>query len=297
MISISHIYKIYKIEGIPFGEAHFIRANEGLASLLSTNEIELTQFLNNTQINVHELISRLLKWLSSIENPSKVIENLEQLEINSLQQLSSIVGISSLKSSYEIWEENSENSKEEFWQKTLSKYAFVLSQVFANPVIVVQGKAYVGGKGIPDSGGKLVDFLARNEVSKNAILIEIKTPKTELLGPEYRGVFSISRELSGSIVQVANYKHNLEHEFSSLKVNSEIDIESFEPKCVIIAGNQKKELNDPIKKKVFELFRSRLLGVDIITYDELFGKVSLLIDMLEGKISENQAVYEDDIPF
>ena len=291
------LYKIYEQEGIPFGKSHFVRADEGLVSLLATNELELTQLLNREHGNASILLSRLLFWLSKIENPTQIVENLEQLEINGLQQLSSLVGITTLRSSYEIWERNKENSDEEYWQTILAKYSFVLSQVFSHPVVIVKGKAYVGGKGIGNSGGNLVDFLAQNDVSKNAVLIEIKTPKTKLLGSPYRGVYSISPELSGAIIQVANYKRSLEQELSSAESRGNLDIESFEPHCVLVAGNYKLELNIPLKKKSFELFRSRLQGIEIITYDELFGKVCLLIDLLEGKISGCDVVADNDIPF
>lgn len=291
------LYKIYEQEGIPNGETRFVRADEGLVSLLAANESELIQLLNREHGDASKLLSRLLFWLSRIDSPFHVIENLEHLEINSLQRLSSLVGITTLRSSYDIWKNNSENSDEEFWQTTLSKHSFILSQVFAHPVVIVKGKAYVGGKDMANIGGNLVDFLARNDVSKNAVLIEIKTPKTKLLGSPYRSVYSISPELSGTVVQVANYKRSLEHEFFLLEKRSGFEIESFEPTCVIIAGNHERELDSPAKKKTFELFRSRLQGIDIITYDELFGKICLLVDLLEGKTSGSQMVNDDDIPF
>ena len=291
------LYKIYEQEGIPLGQSHFVRADEGLISLLATNETELTQLLNREHGDASRLLSRLLFWLSKIDNPGQVLESLEQLEINGLQKLSSLVGITTLRLSYELWEHNKENSDEEYWQTVLSKYSFILSQVFSHPVVIVKGKAYVGGKDIANSGGNLVDFLAQNDVSKNAVLIEIKTPKTRLLGSQYRSVYSISPELSGTVVQVANYKRSLEQEFSSLESRGNFDIESFEPHCVIVAGNYKSELDTPAKKKSFELFRSRLQGIELITYDELFGKVCLLVDLLEGKISGCDIVPDENIPF
>jgi len=140
-------------------------------------------------------------------------------------------------------------------------------------------------------------MLFANNVSKNAILIEIKTPATKLLGSRYRSIYSISAELSGAIVQVANYKHSLEHEFNALKVSTHFEIESFEPSCLIIAGNYERELDNPDKKKSFELFRSRLQGIEIITYDELFGKVCLLVNLLEGKSFGNDVFECDDLIF
>jgi hypothetical protein len=44
-----------------------------------------------------------------------------------------------------IWESHKKNSAEEFWQLTFNENSYVLSQVFAVPVVFIQERAYVGG--------------------------------------------------------------------------------------------------------------------------------------------------------
>ncbi len=297
--ALTDLYELHQQAGVPIGERQFLRADKGLGALVAANEKELTHLLDRDPDNAYVLLSRLLQWISHISAPAQIVENLERLDISSLQQLNSIVGLSTLKSSYAIWEANQGNSNEEFWQTTLEKYSFVLSQIFSYPIVIVKGKAYVGGKSVTNKGGNLVDFLAKNEVSKNAVLIEIKTPTTSLLGTQYRGnVFNISKDLSGAIVQVLNYKHSLQSEYLALTQRSPSEVSSFEPACVVIVGNFKREMNDSSKAKSFELFRSHLLGIEVITYDELFGKVKLLIDLLEGRLTTTTTVEDkDDIPF
>jgi hypothetical protein len=118
-------------------------------------------------------------------------------------------------------------------------------------------------------------------------LIEIKTPKTKLLGSQYRGdIYNISSELSGSVIQTANYKKSLLENYTDLTKDEERIFNVFNPKSIIIIGNIKSELTDKKKNKSFELFRSGLNDVQIITYDELFGKVQFLIDLLEGNINK-----------
>ena len=73
------------------------------------------------------------------------------------------------------------NSEEEFWQGTFQEYSFVFSQVFSFPVVVLKGKACVGGKGIRASGGKEADYLLQNVISRHALIVELKTPATPLL--------------------------------------------------------------------------------------------------------------------
>jgi hypothetical protein len=256
---LSDLYQVYHKEGIPFGEAEYIKIDQGLGALLKASEDELHRLFDEETDDATALFSRLLSWFSTLDTRTQVISALEQLDIGNLQQIRSIAGLSTLKASLNIWNINKENSDEEFWQKTLGEYSFVLSQIFAYPIVVVEEKAYLGGKDISNKGGNLVDFLAKNEISRNAVLIEIKTPTTPLLGGKYRGnAYSMSSELSGAVVQVANYKSALQNEYLNLFKNTP-DIEAFEPSCVVIIGNYEKEISEsPVKKKSLDLFRSHL---------------------------------------
>lgn len=82
----------------------------------------------------------------------------------------------------------------------------------------MKGKAYVGGKSVLNTGGNIVDFLVKNYLTNNAALVEIKTPGTRLLGRLYRsGVYNPSDELSGSLMQVLNYRSSLQRDFYPLE--------------------------------------------------------------------------------
>lgn len=292
--SLTDLYSVYQLEGIPSGESEYIKADAGLNALLTADSSQFLALLDQQPDNALELISRFMSWISSQSDFTKIIEKLDQIGVEELQQLNSIAGLSTLKSGLTIWEANIGNSNEEFWQKTFSQYSFILSQVFSYPVVIVNDKAYVGGKSIENTGGNVVDFLAKNEISNNAILIEIKTPTSKLLGSKYRqGTYSISGDLSGGVVQVSNYKYNLVSEYNSLRQGS--DFEAFDPECLLIIGNHQSELDDNQKSKSFHLFRSNLKGVQVITFDELFSKVNTMIDLIEGRGEEISA--EDDIPF
>lgn len=107
------------------------------------------------------------------------------------------------------WDANKLNDDEEFWQITFNSAPYVLSQVFAVPVVFIKDKAYVGGMNIEGKDARFVDFLLSAESSREAVLIEIKTPVKHLLGRRYRGVYKPSAELSGAVVQVLDYKTQL----------------------------------------------------------------------------------------
>lgn len=187
-----------------------------------------------------------------------------------------------MKAAISKWEQNRNNSSEEFWQSVLSDHAAVLSQVFAYPILLIAEKAYVGGKHLDNKGGKIVDFLARAAATGGLLLIEIKTPTTRLLGKEYRDdVHPLSPDLSGAVAQVLRYRQSLTKNFSSLSEASGQPLTLGEPRCVVIAGTAATELTSHSLKNDFELLRERTLGVTIITFDELFARVRQAIGILE----------------
>jgi hypothetical protein len=230
-----------------------------------------------------DIFSRLIEWFLKTDKTEQIVSKLESLDIDNLQKLNTVIGISNLKNVLSIWNENKENGNEEFWQKTLAQNSFVFAQVLSFPVIVLKDKAYLGGKSVSNKHGNIVDFLCANHFTRNTALVEIKTPKTKLLGSQYRGdVYNISDELSGSVIQVSNYKNSLLKHYNSLIEPGEAVYEVFSPQCIVVIGNVCLELNDHRKRKSFELYRMGLKDVTVISYDELFAKVEILVKLLEG---------------
>ncbi|MEK6259036.1 MAG: Shedu immune nuclease family protein [Planctomycetota bacterium] len=230
----------------------------------------------------------LVQLLARQENSSEVIQALTGLNLSELAEINSLAGIGLLKKALNTWQSNSANSDEEFWQKTLSEHSFVLSQVFSSPVVVIGEKAHVGGKNIQNKGGKQTDFLLKNSLTDHVLIIEIKTPSTDLLeSKEYRqNVFAPSKELGGAITQIATYKQKLSKEFDSLRAETQDTtgepIRLADPMCLIVIGST-TQLDTPPKRDSFELFRRGLSNTEIITFDELFGKVEVLLNLLQGQ--------------
>jgi hypothetical protein len=65
-------------------------------------------------------------------------------------------GVDALQKVLEVWESNQTTSSEAFWQDLFNQYPFVVSQVLSYPIVMVRGKAYVGGKTVDDTGGQVV---------------------------------------------------------------------------------------------------------------------------------------------
>jgi len=275
------LYRLYKSEGIPHFATTFVKPDEHINALLQLKEPELNSYLQSNKETGLSILSRFLVWLSKASEPSVLLSKLEGIEPTNLQSLNSLIGLSTLKAAHKDWENGKLNSNEEFWQKYFLKNTFLLTQLFEFPIVILSGKAYIGGKAINNQNGNIIDFLAKNKLSQNAVLIEIKPPTTKLLGSLYRGdIYTVSSELSGAVTQIANYRYSICRDFATLSVQSKDEFYAYYPRCSIIIGNAISELNDSKKMKSFELYRCSLKDIQIITFDELFEKTQSLINLI-----------------
>jgi len=119
----------------------------------------------------------------------------------------------------------------------------------------------------------------QNKLSSNIDLIEVKTPKTKIIGSKYRSTYKISSELSGAINQLLNYKQSFLNEFYNIRYRSEEKFEAINPKSILIVGKI-SDLNDN-ELKAFDLFRNELKSIDILSFDELFEKVQILLKIIK----------------
>jgi hypothetical protein len=243
---------------------------------------KLTEFLNaqykviGQKINQNKVI---------IDNPDEIdlpafINSLTPAKIKNID---SLVSVSRLKSILTIWEVNKENDNEEFWQGLFQEHAWILSQIFACPFVQIGEKFYCGGKEDDDKGGVKGDFLYSNNLTKNLSFVEIKTPQTKIIGSKYRGkeggkvnvIYCMSDDLTGGINQVLNQRKIYSTTFGNNKSDR-----LYNAKCVLVIGREDK-LQNQDEVKSFELFRSSSRNVEIITFDELFGKVQAFINLLK----------------
>lgn len=153
-----------------------------------------------------------------------------------------------------VWDANKENGDEGFWQTILRDHAYAVSQLFSVPITLIKDRAYVGGMSIDGRDARFLDFMFSGGKANDAILVEIKTPVTKLLGAKYRkNVYPPSAALGGSVVQVNDYCHSLRQNIQITR-NTAVELNTFNPRRVVIIGNYTKELTDARKKSSFELF-------------------------------------------
>ena len=186
-----------------------------------------------------------------------------------------------------------ENKTEIAWQNFLTRYQFILSLAFGSPITMVKDQAYVGGQKVKGDGGKITDYLMKNNLTSNAAIIEIKKPDTPIISKtEYRkGVYTPSSEIYKTVSQVIDQRYQFQKEFLSLRYNSEsesdderYDFESYAVRCCVIAGVVPKGKN---QRKSFELFRYSLNNVEIVTYDELLMKLKMLNEFFNSEDSSS----------
>jgi hypothetical protein len=279
MKTLGPIYRLHRQVGIPRGKQHFVRVQAALAPLLKLGQTELKDFLESNSEQAALVLPKIIHWLA---NSHQGMAAISQVNASELPSLTALLGLSAVKSAVKYWTDNASNPDEEFWQKALAERAYVLSQTYSYPVVIIKKKAYLGGKKLDNTGGKLADFLLGAESTKAALIVEIKTPLTKLLGAEYRdGAYPFSTELSGAIAQVLSYQRSLGLNFPTLTANSSKKVLLGEPRCLVIAGNVSAELKNDAMKESFELQRERIQGVTVVGYDELFLKVKTLVELLE----------------
>jgi hypothetical protein len=289
MRELSPLYRIYRQHGIQRGRSTFVRLEASLARFLALGESELAAFLESHPDDAATTLLRLVKWLSGSHQGTDIVSRFAATRPDQLPTLAAVLGLAAVKDALNYWSKNKANDSEEFWQRVLTERAFVLSQLFAYPIVIMKSKAYLGGKQFDNKGGNIVDFLATIESTDAVILIEIKTPQTRLLGSEYRdGVFPISVELSGAVAQALRYRQRLMRELLSITADRPRPLTLGEPRCLIIAGDASRELTNNALRENFELQRERMQGVAIVTYDELFRRLERLTTLLEGNTPQVQ---------
>jgi hypothetical protein len=277
------LYRLYRQHGIQKGRTTFVRLEASLARFLALGETDLMSFLESHREDATTTLLKLVKWLASSSNGGEVASRLAALAQDELPSLMALLGLASVKDAVRYWRKNDTNASEEFWQQAFTDRTYVLNQIFAYPVVIIRAKAYVGGKQVSNREGNVVDFLASVESTDAAVLLEIKTPETRLLAPEYRNnVFPLSGELTGAIAQVLRYRQSLMREFNNLMAGQLKPLTLGEPRCVIVAGRSDKELVTSSMRESFELQRERIHGLTIITYDELFKRLERLVELGEG---------------
>jgi hypothetical protein len=179
------------------------------------------------------------------------------------------------------------------WQRFFESNVFILTMVFARPVRLLHTQFHAQGSSLDGSGAQVGDFLFAEQGQALAI-VEIKKPTSVLMrNTPYRNreVYGPSAELTGAVTQVLYQQSMLHSNWLLHRAQSELrESRPDATRCVVIAGTT---LNDEAQHRSFEVFRNACKSVEVVTFDELLGKLRLLLSLL----TPQAAGANDSIPF
>jgi|GEM_PF-4189488 len=204
----------------------------------------------------------------------------------------SIIGLEGVLEVWEYWQENRSETSESKWQEKFSTYPWVLGQSFATPNLLFEEQCYVGGTLYSGKGSKYPDFVYETIGTGNMLIVEIKLPTQPLMvstGKEH--IFAPSSYLTKAVAQVLFYRHEALMSYNGIvgrlslygdksKIRNLVN-----PRCLVVIGSLDDFKGDDgnAMRHCFDLYRNELRGVDVITYDELFEKIRIMMRLVASK--------------
>lgn len=146
----------------------------------------------------------------------------------------------------------------------------------------VQGQPAYGGLSVSGKGIQRGDNLMATTASiRFSVLVEVKRPDTRLLDePMYRnGAYNPAEHLTGGVTQLQTNCRTWAIEGSKLEGNEDLDVETYEPKGILVIGdlNEFKGNDKKARSRSFELFRRNLHNPEVLTFDELLERARYLV--------------------
>lgn len=184
--------------------------------------------------------------------------------------------------------------KEDLWQKYFDKnkwvFGYGLNYVFVTGFEDRKLEQIVQGSDLLNKGKRADALMMTKGVISSLCFIEIKTHETALLEPtSYRpGCWPPSRELVGAVAQVhgtvASASRNLYDQIRPVSADGDPtgeEVFNYKPKAFIVIGNLQEFVTEQgvnkEKLRSFELYRSSLSDVEIITFDELYERSRFIV--------------------
>ncbi|MGZ0148980.1 Shedu anti-phage system protein SduA domain-containing protein [Kribbella sp. WER1] len=179
-----------------------------------------------------------------------------------------------------------DRSKDEaHWQRFFETNPFALQQLFAAPVALYGSQLTVKSSNAEGKGERIADFILVNTVTQNALVVEIKTPRTDLTGPHYRGkggaeVYPPHRDLAAAIAQVQAQIESAQLHLA--RIVSETPGWPSLDTCVVqgavLAGTISTLTTE--QRQSFMRYRNGLAGVEVLAFDEVLDRLKGLHQLL-----------------
>jgi len=175
---------------------------------------------------------------------------------------------------------NDERYWQQFFERNTWIFGYGLNYKFLN---TVQAQPHYGGATVAGRGDQRGDFLAASAAEvKFTVLVEVKKPKTDLLGPMYRNnAYPASPELAGGTAQLQTNCRQWEIDGSRTDGNRELlgkgNVWTVQPKGILVIGHT-SQLGDTAKRTSFEQYRRNMVNPEILTFDELYARAKYIVE-------------------
>lgn len=95
------LYRLYRKHGLPTKKAHFLRLDLDESDSGEMAKLDIGRLIELSRRTGADVFIQLIEWAIELGNAAEVVDRLEELDINTLQRLNSLVGITSLKAALE----------------------------------------------------------------------------------------------------------------------------------------------------------------------------------------------------
>jgi hypothetical protein len=230
-----------------------------------------------SELDQQALIEGVAKHAREIskEQPERLMKLRQDIELVTLDQL--IEQFDSMLA---------RTTSEHDWQTLFKLNPFILTMAFGYPIVLLTQQGHVGGTDLAGRGGKIADFVTKNDQTHNVALVEIKKPGTKLiLDEEYRdGVHKIAPDFANSVLQVLDQRYRFVTHIAALQCDSRGDkFEGYSVDCVVVAGRTPDNAD---RQKALELYRGAFKDVSVLTFDELRQRLVTLRNFLSSDCLE-----------
>lgn len=254
----------------------------------------LAEILSNPKVTPESLKSMLLgndyltpeqmtNLLRSLGDCPELLGVLQTIDSDRLSSLHRTISLAQMIDIADTIENHLDCGDEKKWQKFFDNHKWILEQLFIIPMCYHLKEIYTGVPGDDGKGANSIDFGLLHAFSSEYSLVEIKTPAAPLIKKStYRNnAYDVSDAVSGGMIQILNGRMELISRYAPEPGQDKVH-PAFQPKCVLLVGRYDSLVEDKMKRS-FELFRSNVSGVDIITFDELLYCIRAIIELLTGE--------------
>lgn len=220
-----------------------------------------------------------------ISNRKEQLRKFEQL-LNDPDYFRQVESLATTRGAEAVWQA--------FFEENQWIFGYGLNLIACASIDERKLERITSGANIFSGVGKRIDAIMRSRgLISSMLFCEIKTHNTELLATaEYRpGVFQASKELGGGVAQVQMtvrkaqqliYSQFLTQIFEEDGTPTGIELSTTRPRQVVVIGSLREFMHDGAVNRVkissFELYRTSIQDVEIITFDELYQRACFIVE-------------------